>query len=130
MRRSIFIIAAMLLFPLQSALALGLGDLQVESKMNQRLDGRINLVSVKTGDIINMSVRLAEPEVFEAAGLPRPFYLTRLKFEPVETAENEGYIRITSKENIREPTLNFIIEVSWPNGRLLREYSVLLSKPQ
>ncbi len=129
MRRTILMIVALLFFPLHNASALGLGELDVQSVMNQELDARIDLVSVKTGDIINMSVRLADPEVFKSAGLPRPYHLTKLKFEPVETAENAGYIRITSKERIREPYLNFIIEVTWPNGRLLREYSVLLNKP-
>ncbi len=129
MRRTKLIICALLLFSLQNASALGLGELEVNSIMNQKLDARIDLVSVKTGDIINMEVRLAEPEVFKSAGLQRPFYLTKLKFEPVETAENAGYIRVTSKNRIREPYLNFIIEVTWPNGRTLREYTAVLKKP-
>ena len=129
MKRTILIIIALLLFPLHNASALGLGDLNVQSMMNQKLDARIDLVAVKTGDIINMNVRLADPEVFKSAGLQRPHYLTNLRFEPVETAENAGYIRITSKDRIREPSLSFIIEVSWPSGRLLREYSVVLKKP-
>jgi pilus assembly protein FimV len=129
MRRITLIIGALLLFPLHSATALGLGELDVKSVMNQRLDAQIGLVSVKTGDIINMTVRLAEPEVFKSAGLPRPYYLTKLRFEPVETAENAGHIRVTTKERIREPYLSFIIEVTWPNGRLLREYTVLLDTP-
>ncbi len=129
MRRTKLIICALLLFSLQNASALGLGELEVNSIMNQKLDARIDLVSVKTGDIINMEVRLAEPEVFKSAGLQRPFYLTKLEFEPVETAENAGYIRVTSKNRIREPYLNFIIEVTWPNGRTLREYTAVLKKP-
>jgi len=129
MRPTMWIVGTLLLFPFHGVSALGLGELEVQSIMNQRLDGRIDLTSVKTGDIINMTVRLADPDVFESAGLPRPFHLTQLEFEPVETAENAGYIRITSKERIREPYLNFIIEVSWPNGKLLREYTVLLKKP-
>ncbi|MDH3317155.1 MAG: hypothetical protein OER43_15495 [Gammaproteobacteria bacterium] len=129
MKRAVLMIGALLLFPLQSTLALGLGDLKVESELNQKLEGRIDLVSVKPGDVINMSVRLADPEVFKSAGLARPHHLTQLRFEPVSTGENAGHIRVTSKERIREPALNFIIEAQWPNGRLLREYTVLLSKP-
>ncbi|HSS66678.1 MAG TPA: hypothetical protein VLS27_19770 [Gammaproteobacteria bacterium] len=129
MRRKILTIGALLLFSFRNASALGLGELEVKSMMNQRLDARIDLVSVQTGDIINMTVRLAEPEIFQSAGLSRPFHLTKLKFEPVETAENAGHIRITSKDRIREPYLNFIIEVTWPDGRLLREYTVILKKP-
>ena len=128
MKRTILILLALMLLPLHAS-ALGLGELRVESTMNQKLNARIELVSVKMGDIINMDVRLAEPEVFEKAGLPRPFYLTKLKFEPVETAENAGYIRVTSKDRIREPVLDFIVEVKWPNGTARRQYTVLLKKP-
>jgi pilus assembly protein FimV len=129
MQRTMLLVGTLILFPLNSVCALGLGELNVQSVMNQRLDARIDLTSVKTGDIVNMTVRLADADVFKSAGLPRPYHLTQLKFEPVETAENAGYIRVTSKERIREPYLNFIIEVSWPNGKLLREYTVILRKP-
>ena len=36
---------------------------------------------------------------------------------------------MTSEFPIREPFLNFLIEVNWPKGRLLREYTVLLDPP-
>ncbi|MDX1529590.1 MAG: hypothetical protein R3337_13260 [Gammaproteobacteria bacterium] len=128
MKRTLLIIIALGLFPLHAS-ALGLGELRVESMMHQKLNARIELVAVKMGDIINMDVRLAEPEVFEKAGLPRPFFLTKLRFEPVETAENAGYIRVTSKDRIREPVLSFIVEVKWPNGTARRQYTVLLKRP-
>ena len=128
MKRTMLIIATLVILPLHAS-ALGLGELKVDSMLNQKLDARIELVSVKMGDIINMDVRLAEPEVFEKAGLPRPFHLTKLRFEPVETAENAGYIRVTSKDRIKEPVLSFIVEVKWPNGTARRQYTVILKKP-
>jgi pilus assembly protein FimV len=120
---------ALMLFPLQGAYALGLGDLRVESVLNQNLNARIELVSVRPGDIDNLNIRLADAEVFENAGLDRPHRLTQLKFEAVSTSESAGYIQITSKQRIREPFLNFIIEVEWPRGKMLREYTVLLESP-
>ncbi|MCD8513339.1 MAG: hypothetical protein LRY63_08350 [Nitrincola sp.] len=36
---------------------------------------------------------------------------------------------MTSTEPVREPFLNFLVEVNWPNGRLVREYTVLLDPP-
>ncbi len=117
---------ALMLFPLQGAYALGLGDLRVESVLNQNLNARIELVSVKPGDVVNLSIRLADAKVFENAGLDRPHQLSQLEFEAVSTSESAGYIQITSNERIREPFLNFIIEVEWPGGKILREYTVLL----
>ena len=120
---------ALMLLPLHGAFALGLGDLRVESSLNQNLNARIELVSVRPGDVVNLSIRLADAEVFENAGLDRPYQLNQLKFEAVSTSESAAYIQITSQELIREPFLNFIIEVEWPGGKILREYTVLLKTP-
>ncbi len=129
MGRAMFAIGALLLFPLTSALGLGLGEAKVESTINQQLEARIELVAVKPGDLSGLTIRLADPEIFESAGLARPHQLSQLKFEAVRTAEDAGHIRVTSKDRIREPVLSFIVEVKWPNGRLLREYTFILSAP-
>ncbi|WP_368665568.1 FimV family protein, partial [Pseudomonas aeruginosa] len=34
-----------------------------------------------------------------------------------------------SSKPVQEPYLNFLVQVLWPNGRLLREYTVLLDPP-
>lgn len=129
MRLTVLLAGAAMMLPLQGVAALGLGDLRVDSTLNQNLNARIELVKVDAGDIDAMTVRLADPEAFESAGLKRSHLLTQLEFEPVSTAEGAGYIQVTSKERIREPYLNFIIEVQWPNGKVLREYTVLLRTP-
>ncbi len=122
-------VGVLLLLPIQTTVAMGLGDLRVESTLNQNLNARIDLVKVKVGDIDAMTVRLADPDAFASAGLKRSHVLSQLKFEAVSTAESSGYIKITSRERIREPYLTFIIEVQWPDGKVMREYTVLLRTP-
>lgn len=129
MRLTGLIGGAALLLTFQGAGALGLGDLHVESTLNQNLDARIELLKLEAGDIDAMTVRVADQETFESAGLKRTHLLSRLKFKPVSTSEGTGYIQVTSEERIREPYLNFIVEVQWPNGKILREYTVLLRTP-
>ena len=36
---------------------------------------------------------------------------------------------MTSDEAVVEPYLDFVVEARWPDGRLLREYTVLLDPP-
>jgi len=129
MRLTGLLAGAALLLPLEAVIALGLGDLRVESMLNQNLHARIELLNVAAGDIDGMTVRVADPEIFESAGLQRSHLMNQLKFEPVSTAEGAGYIQVTSRERIREPYLNLIVEVQWPNGKVLREYTVLLRTP-
>src|SRR5690606_38158597 len=72
---------------------------------------------------------LASAEDFQRAGVDRPFFLIDLRFTPVVNAQGKSVIRISSSKPVREPYLNFLVEVYWPSGRALREYTVLLDPP-
>ncbi|MCA1799261.1 MAG: tetratricopeptide repeat protein [Xanthomonadaceae bacterium] len=118
---------ACLLYP-AAGLALGLGEVRVDSALNQPLEARIELTNVRAGELDALQVRLAPPESFSRVGIDRPFILTQLRFS-VETDGGQPYIKVTTREEVREPFLNFLIEASWARGRLLREYTVLLDPP-
>lgn len=109
--------------------ALGLGELDSESALNQNFNGAITLLSVAPEELDMIRVRLADADAFKRAGIERPFYLSLLKFEPAVSATGKTVIQVTSGFPIREPFLNFLVEVNWPNGRVLREYTVLLDPP-
>ena len=109
--------------------ALGLGELNSKSTLNQNFQGDIALLSVGPDEIGSVRVKLADAAAFERAGVERPFYLSLLKFEPIIAKRGKPVVRVTSEFPIREPFLNFLIEVNWPKGRLLREYTVLLDPP-
>ncbi len=110
------------------AAVLGLGGLEVSSGLNQPFDGKIAIVGAKQGEIADVDARLAEAEAFARAGIARPYSLTRLRFSVVPTGDDSGYVHITSRESVREPALEFIIEVTWRNGSLQRKYGVLLER--
>ena len=109
--------------------ALGLGELSSKSALNQNFRGDIKLLSVRAEELDAVRVRLADAEAFKRAGVDRPFYLSLLKFEPMLTDSGKSVVRVSSDFPIREPFMNFLVEVNWPNGRLLREYTVLLDPP-
>ncbi len=110
--------------------ALGLGNVVVDSKLNQTLNARIQLLKVPEKDVDNIQVVLASAEAFRRAGLDRPYVLSTLKFTlDVRRGSPSAQINIHSQQPIKEPFLNFLIEVNWPNGRLLREYTILLDPP-
>jgi len=109
--------------------ALGLGDINSKSLLNQNFQGEIQLMSVQPDELDTIRVQLGEADAFERAGIERPFYLSLLKFETQLSERGQPIIRVTSEFPIREPFLNFLIEVNWPKGRLLREYTVLLDPP-
>ena len=111
------------------AFALGLGEINSQSALNQKFKAEIDLLSVDQEEIQDLRVNLASDDAFQRAGIERLFILTGLKFEPMYSATGQPVISVTSEDPIREPFLNFLLEVNWPKGRLVREFTVLLDPP-
>ena len=106
--------------------ALGVGGIEVSSGLNQAFDAKIPIVGAKQGELADVRAKLAEKDIFDRAGLARPHSLAALKFRVVSTGDSSGYIHITSHAGIREPALEFIVELESRSGSLRRKYSVLL----
>ena len=111
-----------------AASGLGFGNIESKSALNQPLDARIPLLSADSQDLDSVSVSLASPEAFKRAGVDRPFSLSRLRFEVVKNG-GKPYIHVTSRDPVKEPFLDFLLEVRWPGGRVMREYTLLLDPP-
>nr|MBS0021487.1 hypothetical protein [Gammaproteobacteria bacterium] len=112
-----------------SVLALGLGDIELRSSLNQPLEARIALKSWQPGELEDLKVNVAGREHFDRAGMERVPGLSELMFDVLESADGSAYIQLATKSDFREPFLDFLIEVSWPQGRVLREYTLLLDPP-
>jgi pilus assembly protein FimV len=116
-----------LLSPL--ALAIGLGELQLRSAMEERFAADIELLQIGDLNEHQLAVNLAPPEDFERAGLERDFQLADLRFRVDLSNPARPLIKVTSRRPMHEPYLNFLVELRWPSGRLLREYTALLDLP-
>ncbi|MFT5447224.1 MAG: pilus assembly protein FimV [Gammaproteobacteria bacterium] len=109
--------------------ALGLGNIEVSSALNEPLKARIPLRGVDSGAADELKAALGSDKQFSRAGLDRVFALSSLRFKIVQNGATSGYIEITTRDPVAEPFLNFLVDVNWPNGRVLREYTVLLDPP-
>ncbi|MEA1604383.1 FimV/HubP family polar landmark protein [Pseudomonas spirodelae] len=128
-RKLVLAIAAASALSSGMAHALGLGEVTLQSALNQPLVAEIELLEVRDLASNELLPTLASPEAFTKAGVDRQYFLTDLKFTPVLKPNGKSVIRVTSSKPMREPYLNFLVEVLWPNGRLLREYTLLLDPP-
>ena len=115
------------LFPL-TASALGLGEISLRSALNQPFVAEIPVSSDSAEDLGQLSVQLAPAATFERYGLDRPRFLDDLKFQ-VQRDGSRTVIRVTSTQPVSEPFVSVLLDVAWPQGRLLREYTVLLDPP-
>lgn len=108
--------------------ALGMGDIELDSALNQPLDARIKLLKASELEDWEIKPNLASRDEFEKSGVERVFFLNSFRFE-VERTDSGVFVNITSEQPVIEPFLNFLVQVDWPSGRLLREYTVLLDPP-
>ncbi|WP_428313096.1 FimV/HubP family polar landmark protein [Hydrocarboniphaga sp.] len=107
-----------------AAWSLGLGDIQVSSRLNQPLSATIPLTSLSEDDLDSLRVQLASPADFEKAGIERSDYLSSLKF-----SVSGSKVRISSGDIAREPYIALLVEARAGGSRVLRGYTVLLDLP-
>jgi len=112
------------------ALALGLGGIRVSSGLNEPLVAEIPIISSVPAEIDDLKVSLASSEAFDRVGIDRAALLpANLVFTVAKNASGQPVVRVTTANRLGEPILNFLLEVQWGRGRMLREYTVLLDPP-
>ena len=109
--------------------ALGLGPIQVKSGLNQPLVAEIAVTTDSPAEANDLRVDLASAEDFERVGLNRTRVGIPIDFAVGSNGRGQTVIKLTTKDAVREPFLDFLIEVNWAKGKLLREYTVLLDPP-
>ncbi|MGV8923135.1 MAG: FimV family protein [Thermomonas sp.] len=124
-------LATLLLLAAGNVLALGLGQIEVKSRINQPLLAEIPIVSTTPGELQALQARLASPETFRRVGLQPPTGIAAdLRFSLGNDARGRPVIRVTTVAPVTQAVLNFLIEVDWGQGRLVREYSALVDAPR
>lgn len=112
------------------ALALGLGEIEMQSFLNEPLRAEVELLDTRALTVDDIRIRLAAGDDFDRLGVERSYFLTSIKFDiEVDEASGRGVIRLSTDEAVLEPFIDLIIEARWPSGRLLREYTVLVDPP-
>jgi pilus assembly protein FimV len=129
MVRKTALVTAMLGAFASQAFAMGLGDIRLNTVLNQPLNADIELLSPTAGELAELRVVLASSEAYSRAGVERAFFHTKLRFEVVKRPDGTAVVRVTSREPVREPYLNFLLEATWGSGQVLREYTVLVDPP-
>ncbi len=129
-RKLVRTLVSLLLATPLSVWGLGLGDIHLYSALNEKLNAKIDLLSVEEGDLASIEVELASYDAFERIGIERVGTLALLDFVVEKGPSGKPHVRVTSKEAIREPFLDFLVDVEWRYGKLLREYTLLLDPPE
>jgi len=119
--------AGVTFYPLLSC-ALGLGDLQVESQLNQPLRARIEIVGV--GDFENGPPIRAQfaPDLVPSDGTNSGL-LQSLQLRVEMDSSHRHFVVVSSREPLTEPLFDLPVQVAAESVQVVRNYSVLLDPP-
>lgn len=131
-RHSIFkasvLAAAIAAMPL-AAEAAGLGKMSVISALGQPLRAELDLTASRE-EQSTLTAKIASPDAFRQAGIEYTTALVGIKFTLDKRTNGQPYLKVTSDRPVNDPFLDFLVELNWASGRLVREYTFLLDPPE
>lgn len=112
------------------AYALSLGEIRVDSALNQPLLAEIAIDDTEPASLLDATVELASQEVHAQYGIEKANVLNKLRFKVLRNSQGQFVIRLTTLKAIREPVLEFVLDVSGRSGKLRRRYAIHLDPPR
>lgn len=127
-RAAVLAVASCLSLSPLLAEAAGLGKLTVYSGLGQPLRAELE-IGANREELGGMTARLAPVDAFKQAGVDYASVLRELRFSVEKRANGQSVVKVTSVKPVNEPFLDLLVELNWPSGRLVREYTFLLDPP-
>ena len=109
--------------------ALSMGDITSKSYLNQRLDAEVKLHSLNPSEVIDARVTLASKSAHDRAGIQMQHILQKLRFKVVSRGKDDFVVMVTTKAPVKEPVIEFVLEVDWSTGRVQKPFSLHLDPP-
>lgn len=109
--------------------AQGLGELTLESGLNEPLRASIELLETSGLEETQFAVSIATADEYAQAGLERSELVSQIEFDLDLRSLDGGRVTLTTRDRINEPFLSLLVSARWPSGRVLRDYTVLLDLP-
>jgi pilus assembly protein FimV len=109
--------------------AVELGELTVNSSLNQPLDADIQVLGLDGLTENQINVSLGNLADFQRASIARVGLIDDISPEIDVLNRETGIIHLTTDQVVTEPSLTMVFIISWPNGRLVREYTALIDLP-
>ncbi|MEQ1663085.1 MAG: FimV/HubP family polar landmark protein [Thiobacillus sp.] len=122
------IAAGLIAVPLLASAA-GLGKMSVNSALGQPLEVEIELFAADKAELDSLAASLASDQAFRDAKVEYAPVLSSLRFAVEKKPSGKSVLKVTSSRPVNDPFVDMLIELNWPSGRLVREYTLLLDPP-
>ena len=120
------LILGLLLSP--TSFAVGLGELELQSHLNETLRAEIPLFGVGNAELHELRASLGQHGDFVALGLDRVPALNDIRVQILPRGDG-AVLQLSSRVPIREPLLQLVLVAEQGSTRYVREYALLLDLP-
>ena len=108
--------------------ALGLGEPNLTSKLGEPLRMEIPLINTADLSVEQLIVGAANQRQYEKFKIGYLSIYRDLRYSIVEH-DNHLFVAIKSHAPVKEPYLDILLTLKWPNGELVKSVTVLLDAP-
>ena len=109
--------------------ALSLGRLTVQSALGEPLRAEIDVPEITADEAASLKAGVALPDAFVAAGMEYNPAMSSLQATLLRRADGRAYLRLSSERTINDPFVDLILEATWSQGRIVRDYTLLFDPP-
>ena len=109
-----------------AANALGLGEIHVNSALNEPLAADIEILGATAEELSSLTASVANKDTFLRFGAERPAFLASATFKVAQDVKGKPVLVIRSTDSFTEPVVNLLVDLRWHNGEVIRQYSLLL----
>ncbi|WP_282955850.1 type IV pilus assembly protein FimV, partial [Fluoribacter gormanii] len=112
-----------------SAFTLGLGEMKVESALDQPFLAEIELLDVHDISLSGIKVGLADLQSYQSLGIEHSEEVSSLFFDIRKNKQGKFVVEVHSTERMTDPYVQLIVDLIWPKGQIYKVYTVLLDPP-
>jgi len=106
--------------------AASLGRLTAISGLGEPLIAEIDLDDVNQAELSIYSARLATEDAYIIQGIKKSPIQSDIKVDVVKKYNGSSVLKLYSAQPISDQSLNLLIQLDWPSGRMLKEYLLVL----
>ncbi len=111
------------------AQAVALGAISVRSALGEPLRAEVEIPEISSDEASSFQANMGSPQAFRAAGVDYSPALAGARVTLQRRPNGQAYLRIVGSRPVNEPYVGVVIEANWANGRIVRDYTLLLDPP-
>ena len=109
--------------------ALALGRITSLSSLGEPLVASIDVPDINDEERASLKATLASADAFRIAGMEYNAALASLQITLARRENGSSYLLLRSDKVVTDPFVNLVINANWSNGRIVRDYTLLLDPP-